>query len=284
MTSGYVASSEADRSSPAVLPTLPLETGELEIDSDWQWVQIQGFFVDPVVVVKGLGGYESDPAVVRIKDVSPDGFSVRVQEWDYLDDVHGVESVTYLVMERGRHQLPSGEWIEAGSVDTKATNAFQYHAFSSVFSDTPVVFASVVTVNEYDTVNARLRNIDTRGFFVGMREQESSQQTHVTERIDYIAWEPSEGVVDGLKYAVGRTESAVTHMGYTLPFSAAFERAPLFIADMQTTAGSDAASLRWTGLEPEGVDIWVQEEQSRDAEMRHNNAESIGYFVAEAQY
>jgi len=280
--SGSDDSAGTDDGFDDAMASLPLETGEVEVDSDWGWVSFRRTFIDPVVIVKGLSANDADPAVIRIENVSPDGFSMRVQEWGYLDGVHDPETVTYLVMERGRHQLPNGVWVEAGSIETNVTKAFQYQTFSSAFGSAPVVFASVVTFTGKQAVTARLKDINSRGFYIGMREEEANDQFHWPERLDYIAWEPSSGVIDGLKYEVGTTDNAVTDSVYELPFSVAFDNAPMFVADMQTTDGGDTAVVRWTGFESEFVDLWVQEEQSRDAEMAHTT-EVVGYFAAEIQ-
>ncbi|MFD2111359.1 PKD domain-containing protein [Thiorhodococcus fuscus] len=280
--SGSDDSAGSDNGFDDAMASLPLETGEVEVDSDWSWVSFRRTFIDPVVIVKGISANDADPAVIRIENVSPDGFSMRVQEWGYLDGVHDPETVTYLVMERGRHQLPNGVWVEAGSVETNVTKAFQYQSFSSAFGSAPVVFASVVTFTGKQAVAARLKDIDSRGFYIGMREEEANDQVHWPERLDYIAWEPSSGVIDGLKYEVGTTDNAVTDSVYELPFGVTFDNAPMFVADMQTTDGGDTAGVRWTGFEAEFVDLWVQEEQSRDAEMAHTT-EVVGYFAAEIQ-
>ena len=54
----------------------------------------------------------------------------------------------------------------------------------------PVLLTAVSSFNSSDTVTSRVRNISTQGFEFGMQEQESNFQTHTTETISYIAWEP----------------------------------------------------------------------------------------------
>jgi hypothetical protein len=123
--------------------------------------------------ISGNGG--DDPAVVRV-EVNPQdcsfgangGFAIRVQEWGYLDDQHMSETVSYLVMERGSHELSDGTLIEAGRRETDKTNAYVRADFETPFANgvTPVVVVAVTTVNEADAVTTRLRNIDATGFKV----------------------------------------------------------------------------------------------------------------------
>jgi hypothetical protein len=182
-------------------------------------------------------------------------------------------------MERGRHQLPDGAWVEAGRL-AKGTIGFAATTFSKPFAKVPVVFSTVTSVNEADAVVTRMRQISVTGFQVRMQEQEVNKQTHLAESIDYIAWEPSFGVVNGLRYEVGRMGASVSNSVSTLVYQAAFAQPPMFLADMQTINGGDTANLRWRNRNEVAMEVWVSEEQSKDAEMAHG-AESVGYFAAD---
>ncbi len=266
-----------------VAATAPaIEIGEVQINQEWQRIEFQRELKDPIVVVKALSSYDNEPAVVRVDAIDSKGFSIRVQEWDYLNGAHDLETVSYLAMERGRHQLANGAWVEADSLVTGTTQAFQRHLFSASFDVAPVIFATVASVNESDAVTARLHAIDADGFDVGLREQEANAQQHLPERVDFIAWEASSGVVDGLRYEVGRTGRNVNHKPHNLVYQSAFVRPPVLVADMQTTYGDDTAALRWRNLNVESVELQVQEEQSRDRETTHEN-EDVGYFVADVE-
>ncbi|WP_296805417.1 hypothetical protein [Thiocapsa sp.] len=282
-TAGSGISSAPSTAANAVAANVPaIEIGEVEINQEWQRVDLRREFKDPVVVVKALSSYDTEPAIVRVDAIDSRGFSIRVQEWDSLDGAHDLETASYLVMERGRYQLADGVWVEAGSLVTGTTQAFQRHLFSAPFEDAPVIFATVASFNENDAVTARLHAIETDGFDVGLREQEANAQQHLPERIDFIAWEASSGVVDGLRYEVGRTGRMVDHEAHNLVYQTAFMRPPVLVADMQTTHGDDTAALRWQNLNVESVDLQVQEEQSHDRETTHL-LEDVGYFIADVE-
>ncbi len=283
---------EGDESAPSGMPAsdmdldadqhLPIEIGDILVSHRRQRVTFERTFTDPIVVVKGMSYRGGQPGVLRIDGVDEDGFWIRVQEWEYLDQWHKSEQVSYLAMERGRYQLPNGFFVEAGSVETGATSAFEYAPFIEELTEVPVVLAAVTTDNDAHAVNARLREIATHGFYVGMCEQEANKQRHGLERIDYIAWEPSLGVIGDIRYEVGRTGDRVTDKRHKIRYETLFARPPVLVADMQTTDGGDTASLRWAGLGEAEVEIWVQEEQSRDEKTRHTT-EDVGYFVADVE-
>lgn len=263
-------------------PQLPMEVGELEVNHVWQRVSFSRPFVDPILIANPLSANGGEPAVIRVRDIDAEGFWVRLQEWDYLDGRHIIETVTYLALERGRHQLPDGRWVEAGRLMSSATNAFVVQKLSMPLDVVPVVFATVTSINEADAVAVRLRGINAQGFEVGMQEQQANQQHHLAEHIDYIAWEPSFGVVNGLRYAVGLMDGAVSNAASTLVYPVAFGGPPMFLAEMQTTVDRDPASVRWRNRNEVSVDLRVAEETSSDSDVKHA-PEQIGYFLAEEE-
>lgn len=268
-----------DPSDPASKAELfPLEIGEVRVDHNWKRVAFSQTFEDPVLVVKSFSSYDSAPAVVRIQNIDSSGFEVRIQEWDYLDGIHGKETVSYLAMERGLHTLPDGTLVEAQRLDTDVTNGFTQVNFTGSFPVPPVIIAAVSTYNGGDAVTTRTRDITATGFRVGMEEQELNAQSHVTETLSYIAWQPSSGTVDGLTFEVNTSSDMITDSLTTIVYHETFLSLPVFIADMQTTDGGDTANVRWQNQDLYAVDVRIAEEQSSDSEIAHTT-EVVGYML-----
>jgi PKD repeat protein len=268
-------------SPPAPVPEagdIPIEVGELTLDDQWLHVDFEQSFSDPIVIVGPLSGNGSDPAVVGVRDVTGEGFDVRVQEWNYLNGTHGEETVSYLAIERGTYQLPNGAWIEADRLAIDSDDGFFPMAFAAPFVDAPVVITAITTYTETDAVTTRVRAIDPYAFEVKLQEEEASNGDHDLESIDYVAWEPSTGELEGLRFEAGRSADAVTDEGHTIAYASAFDDPPLFLADMQTTDGGDTANLRRDSVTNVSVDVWVDEEQSKDAETNHTS-EVVGYLL-----
>jgi len=256
---------------------LPIEVGEISLDEGWTRVDFeQDFSYPPIVVATPLSGNDQDPAVVRIESIDSDGFWVRIQEWDYLDGKHMEETVSYIAVERGRHQLPNGTWIEAGSTKVGARPSFVTVSLSAPFASPPVVLAAVTSVNEADAVTTRLRNITAYQFQVGLQEQESSKKGHAPETVAYIAWEHSSGEINGMQFEVGSTAAEVTDSVYVIGYSPSFYQPPVFLADMQSVNDRNTANLRYLYKEAGSVGVWVDEGSSRDKETTHA-AEAVGY-------
>lgn len=269
-----------------------LEMGRVTIDDNWKTVRLNNYFRNPVVVAKPLSYEGSDPALVRIQKVGSRSFQIRVQEWDYLDDTHTEETVSYMVADRGRFTLSSGMRVEAGTVETDATGDFERVRFSNNFRKTPVVFSSVATYNGEQAAVTRNRNISRSSFEVMMQEEEANDQVHAEEIISYIAMEPSRGSMSGRRFEVDRVsgvdenfqkinfgfgESTTVkadeehskddekgHAKEEVGYFAVRGGPRYFVADMQTTNGADVASLRYGGEEASEED----QDQEGDGQAR----------------
>lgn len=259
-------------------PSVPMEIGEIMVGSTWLHVELQGQFIDPVIVAGPMSfADDPDPAVIRIRNVDTNGFDIRIQEWDYLDDSHATEKIHYLVMERGNYTLSNGSKIEAGSF-TATIQRFQAQQFNIPFTVKPVVLTSIVTYDGQESVTGRIQNTLTGSFAYKLNEQDSNKQRHTKESVDYIAWEPGSGNVGGIKYEVGKTPDSVTDSWQQLASGLELTTGnPFFFAAMQSYNSVENATLRYRSLTPTGVEISIAEEQSKDSETTHVG-ESAGYF------
>ena len=260
-----------------VSPAL-VEVGDLTVDYVWKRITFRQQFVDPIVVATPMSSNDFAPAVIRIRNVGPMGFEIRVEEWDYLDGAHLPETVSYLAMERGSHTLGTGIRVEAGRMTTNKTTSWSMVSFQQDFQVAPVLLTAVTSFNEADAVITRVNGISASSFQIRLQEQISKPKKHATESIDYIAWEPSAGTVDGLLFEVKTTANVVTDQVYTLRFTEPFLTPPMFLAGMQTTRGTDPATLRWDDKDQSQVVIQVQEEASTAHNLTHTT-EVVGYMA-----
>ena len=280
---GVADGQEIDEGTDPALPPsgqggMRFEVGEVKVNHSWTQVRFDKAYADPAVVVKSIGDTHADPAVIRVRNLDGYGFELRIQEWDYLGGWHKDEPVSYMVMESGSYELEDGTKVEAGRFDTGAVSNFSRINFARSFKVTPVVFASTNTFNESDAVTCRLRKVSTSKFEIKMQEQEANAKAHAVETISYIAWEPSSGEIDGMRFEVKRTGNSVTHKDYHIGFGPDYDAEPVFLSDMQTTDGGDTANMRCKNKTASGVDVWVDEEGSKDSETKHTS-EVVGYMT-----
>ena len=187
------------------------EVGELQVTSAWQPVIFETAFVNPAVVAKAGTMNDVEPSTIRIRNLTSNGFDIRIQEWDYLDGVHPTETVTFMAMEQGYHQMADNVQAIAGCNNVSGLNSFHQVDFSHPLPTKPVVLASVVTENEHDAIALRMKNITGGGFAIALQEQESNDGTHAAETTCFIALEEWAGTVDNFIFEVAATDDTLTN-------------------------------------------------------------------------
>lgn len=214
--------------------------------SAWQTVHLEQDFTDPVVIAKPASFNGTDPTTVRLRNITDNSFQMQLDEWDYLDGAHTEETVSYVVLEAGTHQLSDGAGLQVGSVEAD-------HDFKNVeleagtFADTPVVFSQSQTYRGQAAVVTRHENVSSDGFEVRVQEEQGANGTHAVETLGYVAVTPGAGE-DPVAYEAGRTGNEVTDDWHTISFQKSFSSRPVFLADLQTFDGGDAAGLRYRNL------------------------------------
>jgi hypothetical protein len=259
------------------------EAGTVETTAEWRRVTLNGTYEDPVVVT-GPPSAGGDPAHTRVRNVTADGFEVRLEEWNYTDGTHAAERVGYLVVEAGRHRIGSNHSLVAGSTATNET-------FSRVGYDDlggpAVVSTTVVGRNGSAPVVTRHRNVGATGFDVRLQGVESAAKAGVerpAERVDYVAFEAGTATTYATRVVAGTTEFSDTNSYYSSgapTASVSFRTSvddPAILGSIQTFAGADTASVRTTSRSSTGASFELEEDTSVDDEVAHN-AETLGYVA-----
>ena len=152
---------------------------------EWHTVTLEQAFTNPVVVMGPVSFDGAAPVTVRVRNVQSDRFEFQLDEWEYLDQAHTTETVSYLVVEAGNHQLPDGTPIQAG-VATSVTDSWQSVSLAG-FSSAPVVLSQVGSVNDAATVVTRHKTPARTSFQVRLQESEASDGAHPAEAVHWIA-------------------------------------------------------------------------------------------------
>ena len=258
---------------------LVIEVGEVSINNEWVKVLFENSFNQPIVIAGPPTANDKEQVLIRIRNIDKEGFEVRLQEWDYLDNVHTSETFSYVVIEKGRYTLTNGVKLEAGNF--VGSTPFQKISLQQTYDSNPVILTQVMTENETDAVTGRIRNINQSSFDYKLQEMESAPDSHVSETIGYVAWEASKGEFSGLLFEAGNTTNTVTHNWFDLTFGTEFPAKPLFIAGMQTYADGETAAVRTQNMSQKTTQVMIEEEQSLDTEINHA-AEAVGYLAISA--
>lgn len=251
----------------------------------WFKVSFEQTYPTPPVVIAGpLSEFNQDPSQIRIRNVDATGFEYQVEEFEYLDGLHGEETFSYLAIEQGRHIIDGKVW-EAGIVTGNTDGSFKSVSFTGVgFSSDPIIFKQLATNNDPTMGVLRIKGITTNEFAVKIDEEEGSANLTRTasDEIHYLAVEPGNGVIgsgtESKDYQIG-TASA-DDQGQDISF-ASFNN-PILIAGSRAALGADPFVVRYDHLSSTGARLRLQEEQSQDSETSHFS-EEIAYLVIESE-
>ncbi len=190
---------------PTINQNVEVVTNYAVFNHNWTTIDLPKSFTNPVVITGPATYNESQPGIVRIRNVGSDSFDIRFQEWNYLDGKHKTEMAAYLVMDEGRYVLDDGSIWEVGTFTLKGNGDWQYVPFSQEFPSPPMVFLTVQTAFDDNPIIVRARYVDSTGFEAAIFNEESNKTPHGTEIIGYIAiWNASGyGNIADTPYAVG---------------------------------------------------------------------------------
>jgi hypothetical protein len=107
-----------------------------------------------------------------------------MQEWQYLDGPHTKETISYMVVEEGEHQLYDGTWIMAGSKPVRGGSVVR---FSKKFAKAPIVFTQLTTQEKFRPYTTRVKSVTNRYFRVYVQAEEK-QRVRETEEVSWVAW------------------------------------------------------------------------------------------------
>jgi hypothetical protein len=153
----------------------------------WYTVPLLKNYADPVVMADMMEHVESDPAHVRIRNVTANSFEYQIEEWDYLDQAHAAADVGYVVIESGEHTMANGKNLVAGT--RTASHAWYSIWYPTPFLRTPLTFSQCQTYNEDQAVETRHRWESELMFDVRLQEEEANDDRHADETVGYIACE-----------------------------------------------------------------------------------------------
>jgi hypothetical protein len=219
--------------------------------------------------------------MAQVRKVTASGFEIRLDEWDNLDGRHGLETVSYVAAEPGRHRL-GGVTLEAGALT--ADGSWRNARFGDPFGTAPVVLPQVTSAHDLHATNVRLREVNAAGFQLRLQEHEARERAghrHAQETVHYIALSRGRGSIAGRQIVVGLTPADVTDRWRSVAFGRTLA-APRLIAAGQTTGDRDPVTVRCSALTSMGAKVRMQEEQSRDRETAHGR-ERVGWVAVGAR-
>jgi len=256
-----------------------LESGSVSVaqsGSDaWNSISFKSSFSSVPVVVMGPATKNGNSAItMNIRNVTTDGFEFQLDEWDYLNGTHPVETIAWLAVAEGEHNL-GGMKIYAG----KASYVQEYWRTISFenLSTTPVLLAQKEVSDNDSASTVRIRNVSENGAELFLQEEEANDGNVERSTVHYLAIEPGTGDIGELYLEAGITENSITESWSGIQLAGDYNNSRL-LAAIQTYNGIDPIALRYQSLSSSSFDVMLQEEQSADTELGHAS-ESVGWLI-----
>ncbi|CAM4262235.1 PQQ-dependent sugar dehydrogenase [Zobellia nedashkovskayae] len=255
------------------------ETGTVEANHTWSNVSFKRDYTNPVVIAGGATYVGSNQSTVRVNNVTGSGFKVRIDEWECWDESHLTETISYIVVEAGVHELANGKLLQAGNTEDRDHQWFTQQ-FDRSFNETPLVFGQCITENEVEAVNVFFdeRYTNTSRLRMKLKEQDKAIGGHAPETISWIAVEPGSFFEGDSAFEFLNTGRTVDHNWHSIDFAQDYGTNSIFIGKLGSEYGGDAATVRYKQMTGNNVSVFVEEENCGDSETNHTK-EEIHYMV-----
>ena len=182
------------------------------------------------------------------------------------------------MVEAGTHELTDGTQLVAGTIDL-VHERLDSVDFNSPFEETPVVISQIMTNNGGAAVTDRIRNLNDSGFQIQMNEEEAADHGHNWETLGWVAIDQG-AATSGERSLNSILAQNVTHRTSVVEFGNVDSNSPIVLTDMQTRNGGDVATVRHRSQSSTTVSLFLEEEQSANAETAHTR-ETVGVLALE---
>lgn len=242
-------------SDPDDFPREPImEAGTLQADHEWQIVQLEKAYLDPVIVATITASEEREPARARISQISSTQFSIRIDGMIDTDGNHPLKEVSYVVMERAQYPTPDGEFIIADRLTASSTETIVHQTFPANTATAPIVFLSLNSANNETPVILTLTGRSNEGFDCVLQSATPAAAAFERERIDYIAWPIATGWTGDYLFEAD-TLPEIDNRWASVPFIQQFNTAPFALTALQSHNNKLARSVLSQNITPFSLEI-----------------------------
>ncbi len=260
-------------------------------------INLTGTYENPVVIAEAItgdstGAPANDPAAAIITATSATSFTVRVAEPDNELDDHGLERVSYLVMEAGDYVLPGGVLVDAGLAELSeyygnavVSTSDATCTFAQAFTAPPVLLTALQSDNNTslpDFLTASQYGVTAGQFTCAIEVPDGeTREPAAPEVFGWVALDAGMFGNNDLDLVAATTSTLVT--GWTdIPWYAeafdfdTFMGDPLILASKQTRNGAEGGWVRYEVAAPTSTSFAIDERD--DGERTHTN-ERVGYLA-----
>ncbi len=207
LVSNVNASLLAVKAGNLTVGTLPAEAGKAtRVSGDWKDVTFEKPFDDvPVVFVNPTTGYSTFPVVARVRNVTKDGFQVRLTREKGITDSYKNETISYFAIAKGETTV-DGKKLLVGSTQ-EVVGELSKKAdleFGSTFEN-PIFYAALQTSADDFTCNIRYSGLTSEGVTV-FKQREKSAGASGSSEVDAVGYLVVSGDAAGVESAISESD------------------------------------------------------------------------------
>jgi len=293
-----------------------MESGTFTIQktgkNGWQTVSLQQTYKTTPIIFTMPTSRGSDPANIRIKNVTKTQFDITITEPPNEDGPHTDMNIAYIAIEPGLHYLTDGTKLIVSTINTTTQQAhntvdtdtgWETIEFNGEFEQTPVILSMIQTTNNEinDTPNepsspyltVAIDNVSKNSFKIALERSEVNEG-NVTEdeTIGYMVIENNKkGKLDinNTAYILYETAMIDGVKGwdndgcYEYNFMYDYDNAPNVVSTKQTRKGDNGGWLRECFLDENKIGVEVDEDRYNDNERNHIE-ENASFVVFEKNF
>lgn len=274
-----------DQTKPELFQLYTLEGGAKmvagyaqRVTHDWKYVRFPiTFKATPVVLASVSTNTDVTPVVVQVRNVSMQGFEMRLREEEAFDGKHGTENVSWLAIDAEKHD-GNLKW-EAGTLAnvSEVPNALN---FQQTFSAAPMFFSSAMTNVQSDPASLRQIGLSDTGVQVFAQEEQSAdaEVVRTSETAGYLAIKANSSLVDQDGTMFGEAGKLnVTNAWATVSLARKYTK-PVVIVGGLSNNDTQPVTLRVRNISSTRFEVALQEWSYLDGA---HPAESISWMVVE---
>ncbi|MEM8953329.1 MAG: PA14 domain-containing protein [Verrucomicrobiota bacterium] len=237
-------------------------------DKAWVSVAFSRSYVDPVLVFGVQSRNGIAPVVARARKITASGCEVRLLRPAKSKGRRAEETVSYMVMEAGRHVLLDGTVIDAGY--RRVTDQWTQCSFVRPLPSGSRVITQVASSVNKQFIASRLKFSDRAGFVACIQGAEAvAGDSLQSERLNWIAISRSGTRTATTLIQGGILRAKENNLTTRIRFDDAYNDPPAFFAGIGTNDGKDPAIVRIRTVRKGDAWVSVQEDQSEDEETKH---------------
>lgn len=271
-----------------------MEWGAVTADDTFKTVTLQQTYSSPIIVCSPA--YTSGlPRTVRLIDITPNSFKVRVQ--NPSNETLPETPVNYLVVEEGEWATPFK--IEAKKYQTSTVgqnNDWNYdlRSYGQSYSGNIIVLHQVMSYNDPTWITTYVSKATSKtnppssedsSFRIALNGGEAVD-THETEDVGYIVIQEGYDMLDGIKWDAKQTADTIRGLLNSPPYNTSFDQTfseppNVALAFQQEMDGDNGGWALVYSTSKSQLGLACDEDQVTDSERSHTS-EVCGFIVFES--